>query len=229
METAQNTSVLDSLGLNLASTNRKPKSDDSLKLSQDQFFKLMTAQLKNQDPTKPLDNAEFLSQIAQISTVTGIQDLQSGFRNLSASLQGNQLVQGASLMGRSVLTPSDLGRLPPGGALGGAVDLPEDATSIIVTILDGNGQILQRSDLGAHKAGLVQFGWNGVTADGLTAPAGLYSVKAEALMNGKTSAVGTLAKSTVESITLGAVGEGVILGLSGLGNVALTEVRQILN
>jgi len=224
MNNVQSATSFEQLGLNF------PKADTGTrnKLGQEQFLKLMVAQLKHQDPTKPLDNAEFLSQIAQFSTVTGIQELQSSFTQLAGSMQSNQLLQTSALVGRSVLVESDLGTLPAGGNLGGAVRLSSSTPELMVTIQDARGAIVRRLEMGTQAAGQVRFNWDGIADNGQNAPPGVYRVKAEASVDGKTVALDTLTAASVESVTLDKATQALSLNLAGLGPVAFSKVRQIL-
>ena len=214
--------VLQSLGL-----ARQPMAK-SAKLGQDEFLKLMVTQLKNQDPMKPLASGEFLSQIAQFSTVTGIQDLQASFRALSGSLYSNQALQASSLVGRTVLVPSASGLLPSGGSLNGAVDLTAGTPQLTVGVYDSSGQLVRRMSLGTQASGQVSFSWNGLTDAGTQAAPGVYRMKAEAEIDGRSVAMDTLAASKVESVVLGQPGGGIQLNLTGLGSIDFAAVRQIM-
>ncbi len=219
------TNVYDSLGIAAtADAKRKP----SQELGQEQFLDLMIAQLKNQDPTKPLESGEFLSQMAQFSTVTGIQSLQESFSQLAASMQSNQALQASMLVGRSVLAPGDKGALDATTPLSGAVDLPASTTALTLNVYDAGGQLVRHLPLGAQSAGLVQFSWDGITDRGERAAPGTYRVRAEALTADGQTGLQTLMKTRVESVSLGRTGEGLTLNLAGLGPVALADVKQIL-
>lgn len=224
MNNVQSATSFEQLGLSFPKTETGARN----KLGQEQFLKLMVAQLKHQDPTKPLDNAEFLSQIAQFSTVTGIQELQSSFTQLAGSMQSNQLLQTSTLVGRSVLVESDLGTLPAGGNLGGAVRLSSSTPELMVTIQDARGAIVRRLEMGTQAAGQVRFNWDGIADNGQNAPPGVYRVKAEASVDGKTVALDTLTAASVESVTLDKATQALSLNLAGLGPVAFSKVRQIL-
>jgi flagellar basal-body rod modification protein FlgD len=196
-------------------------------LGQAQFFELMLTQLKNQDPLKPLQNGEFLAQLAQFSTVQGIQKLQESFGQFTAGMQSAQALQASSLVGRSVLLPGTSAALAQGGNLSGAVELAAGASSVAVEIYDAGGQLVQRLDLGAQPAGLAKFSWDGTTASGTTAAPGQYTVKAVAGDGGQSASVPTLIAAKVESVTLGGP-QGLQLNLAGLGPVSLNDVKQIM-
>lgn len=222
MSTLQNTSILDSLGLAQTGASKT----DRNKLNQEQFLKLMVTQLKNQDPTKPMENGQFLGQIAQFSTVTGIQDLQSSFGQLAGALQSNQALQASGLVGRTVLVPGSIGLL--GTSLNGAVDLPASTTDLAVNVYNATGQLVRRLELGPQTSGLARFSWDGIGDKGQQLPPGVYQLKAEARIDGRTAGVDTLVSSTVQSVTLGKEGQGLSVNLPGVGSVPLTSVKQIL-
>lgn len=213
-------SIPDSLGLT------KPERVATGKLGQDQFLELMVAQLKNQDPLKPMQNGEFLGQLAQFGTVSGIQDLQKSFSGLASSLQSNQALMASSLVGRSVLAPGDSGTLVPGASLRGAVDLPKSAQNVVLDITDSGGQLVRRLELGAQTAGAARFSWDGLNSTGALAPAGIYKLTAQVQGGNERYAVNTLIEARVDSVTLGGT-NGLTLNLSGIGPVNLSDVRQI--
>ena len=197
-------------------------------LNQNEFLTLMLAQLKAQDPTKPVDSTAFLGQLAQISQVQGLAQLNDSFSSLSSSLTGNQALQASSLLGRNALVASDTVNLGTTGAVSGAVDLPQSTGGVVVNVTDASGAIVQQINLGAQPQGLANFSWDGKTIAGARAPAGVYKVEAlYAGVGNKATAASTLINSSVLSVTMGAGQTGLTLNLSGVGNVAFSNVRQI--
>ena len=196
-------------------------------LGQDAFLKLMTTQLQNQDPTKPMENGNFLAQMAQFSTVQGIGDLNKNFDSLSKSLVSNQALQAANLVGHQVLAPTGVAALKAGGGIRGSIQLPNASSDVIVNVRDASGSVVRRLDLGSKPAGSADFQWDGLKNDGKFASPGSYFVSAEASNNGKFAAVDTLLASDVRSVTLSKSG-GLLLDLDGVGAVDFKEVRQIL-
>ena len=140
MSTIDNSQVWADLGL-VSSDTKKTKPNDEL--GQDQFLKLMLAQMQNQDPTKPMESGDFLTQIAQFSSAKGISDMASSFSNLTNSLTSNQALQASSLIGRVVLSPSNTGFLEQGQGIGGSVDLASSAQDMNVTIYDQAGSVVR--------------------------------------------------------------------------------------
>ena len=217
-------STINELGLG-APAAQTTKSRD--KLGQTEFLDLMIAQLKTQDPFAPMQNGEFISQMAQFSSVTGLADLQQSFDKLATSLQSNQALQASSLVGRTVLVPSAVGTLPTGGAISGAVDLPLSSGSVGVNIQDSAGQMVRRLELGSQPSGQAYFKWDGLTNAGVPAESGRYFISADAGINGDTVALQTLMSSTVGSVTLGQGGNGLTLNLTDGNVVGFSSVKEI--
>jgi flagellar basal-body rod modification protein FlgD len=206
----------------------KSTATDRQTLGQDAFLKLMLTQLKNQDPLKPLESSQFLAQLAQFSTVSGIQGLQSSFKDLSGSLVSNQALQASALLGRSVLVNRSDGVLSSGGQLVAAVDVPASTPAVVIDVKDKSGQLVQQLGLGAQAKGLAYFAWDGSLADGTKAPPGVYSLSAQVQGgSGAGTAAAVLVNARVDSVTIGAGQSGLTLSLEGLGDVAFSDVRQI--
>ncbi len=196
-------------------------------LGQEDFLKLMTTQLQNQDPMKPMENGDFLAQIAQFSTVEGIGDLNKNFSSLSASLVSNQALQATNLVGRQVLAPTGVAALKAGSGIRGSVELPTASGDVVVTVRDQSGQVVRRLDLGSQAAGSTSFQWDGLRDDGQYASPGNYFLSAESSVDGQFQSVDTLLVSDVRSVTLSNSG-GLLLDLDGIGSLDFSEVRQIL-
>lgn len=226
MATAMTSDVLSGLGLR-SLEGTQTKTNDTNKLSSENFMELLIAQIQNQDPMKPMDNAEFISQIATINQVTGIQELKTSFDGLSKSLVSNQALQAAGLIGREVLAPTGLGVLQQGGSIRGSVELPNASAKVSVTLYDNAGQAIRRLELGSQAAGNVAFKWDGLREDGTYAAPGTYLVSAEAEFSGKNEAVEAYVANTVSGVTLGSSG-GLLLDLNGVGLMDFNQVKQIL-
>jgi flagellar basal-body rod modification protein FlgD len=219
-----NATTYASLGLGLRKDTTRPRNE----LGQEEFFELMVAQLKNQDPLKPLESNEFLGQVAQFTTVNGIQKLQSSFAGLAASLGSAQALQASTLVGGEVLIAGGTAWLDPSGGVGGVVALPESSRAVTVTVTDSNGRLVDQIALGEQAAGEVPFEWDGTDADGQRVASGVYRITATTVTAEGTVGVETLTTARVESVTLGRAGSPMQLNLAGLGPVSLDQVRQIL-
>jgi len=198
-------------------------------LGQEQFLKLMTTQMTHQDPTKPMQNGEFLSQMAQFGTVSGIQDLQQSFRDFAASISSDQALQAASLVGRTVSAPSGEGLLAAGGEIKGTVDLPASSSNVNLKILDPvTGDVIGTKSLGAQPAGPVPFVWDGMNDKGNLAHPGVYKVQVEAGIDGINTILPAQIHSRVESVSMDSGKNGLQVNLTGLGAVGFNQIKQIL-
>ncbi|KAA3627621.1 MAG: flagellar hook assembly protein FlgD [Proteobacteria bacterium] len=225
MTTAIESDIFSALGLGAAQAQPTKANDQLL---QEDFLKLMVAQLKNQDPMKPMESGEFLGDIAQFGTVSGIQDLQESFASLNSSVQSSQALQAAALVDRQVLVPMSRGQLESGGAISGAVELPASTSQLTLGVYDSAGALVRQISMGSQPAGLAQFQWDGLADNGTYAQPGLYQVRAETFYNGESTSATTLIEADVRSVTLGSGGRGLTVDLGVLGSVSLAQVRQIL-
>lgn len=212
---------LDLGGMGLAPAPAERKEE----LGQEEFLHLMVTQLENQDPFKPLESGEFLGQLAQFGTVSGLAELQTAFGNLAGSLVSNQALQAAGLVGRTALAASDAAVVDAGAGLSGAVELPEASTNVRVQIRDADDQVVQELDLGTRGAGLVRFAWDGTTAGGDAAPAGHYTVTAQYLANNEAQAADVFISAPVDSVLVDK--SGFRVQLRGIGELPFTAVREI--
>jgi flagellar basal-body rod modification protein FlgD len=194
------------------------------------FLTLMLAQLKNQDPTSPVDSNTFLSQLAQLSEVQGITSLNTSFSSLSSSLSSSQALQASSLLGHQALVNSSTATVAAGATVTGAVNVPQTTSQVVLNISDSSGVLVSQVNLGAQPAGLTGFSWNGKTSSGAQAPAGTYTLSAQyaGAANGGTAAT-TLVNGTVESVSMGAGSTGLTLNVAGIGSVPFSSVQQISN
>ncbi len=213
-----------SLGL---ATKEKEETRSSNELAQEDFLKLMVTQLTHQDPFKPMENGDFLAQIAQFSAVSGLDELNDSFGELSASMTSNQAMQAGALVGREVLADMNTGLLPQGGTMKGAVDLATNAGSVTVTIKDATGALVKEIPFGTQTKGRLEFSWDGSTESGEYAPPGVYSVSTEAVMGNENIMLPTLVAARIDSVSLGSGQQGLQLNLDGLGSVAFEDIAQI--
>jgi len=210
------------------SSNVQTGAKASNELGQEDFMRLMVAQLENQDPTKPMDNFEFLSQIAQFGTVDGIQGLQQGFSELSSVLYANQALEAAGLIGNKVVTDSNLGILSEGESLDATIDLPRTAFDVTLYVQDMAGRVVYSESLGTAPAGELKVQWDGMDDQGNQALPGQYRVSAEAVIEGQNQAASVFTHGLVESVSVDRAGGGVVLNLAGGEQMALSAVERFL-
>ncbi len=158
------TNILDKLGINSAKEKFAPKETKD-QLGQEDFLKLMTTQLQNQDPFAPVDNADFIAQMAQFSTVTGITSMDETMNSISEQLSEMRIASTTQMMGHSVLVPGKYARPDKEGVVSGLVDLPDTATNLNIIFENSDGEVLHQDALGLQKAGLVGFEWKDLPDD----------------------------------------------------------------
>jgi flagellar basal-body rod modification protein FlgD len=194
------------------------------------FLTLMLAQLKNQDPTSPVDSNTFLTQLAQLSEVQGITSLNTSFNALAGSLSSSQALQASSLLGHQALVSSGTAALGAGGTITGAINVPQTTSQVVLNISDSSGALVGQINMGAQPAGLANFSWNGAEGNGSQAPPGQYTLSAQyaGATSGGTAAT-TLVNGTIESVSMGAGSTGLTLNVAGIGSVPFSSVQQISN
>lgn len=219
--------VLESIGLINNSKTTQAKGKTNNELAQEDFLKLMTTQLQAQDPVKPQDNTEFLSQMAQFGTVSGIDQLNATMTSFGNAFNNTQALQSAGLVGHDVLTASNSSFLPQSGSLEGFIELPSSATNVKLQVTSPNGQLVKTVSLGIMPGGQSQFAWDGLDDKGQRMPAGNYNVQATGVVGGKTESISVLAKTRVQSVNISS-GNQVVLNLAGFGAVPFNQVKQVL-
>lgn len=197
------------------------------KLGQDEFLKLMTTQMTHQDPNKPMENGDFLAQMAQFSTVEGVGRLNDSFTEFSRSLTSGQALQAATLVGQSVMVVSDQAELSLTNGLSGEVNLKGQTGALTVEIIDPDGNTVKTIALGEQKQGNIPFEWDGLLKDGQQAEEGIYHIKAESMIDGKNTVSQTYVNAGVKSVSLGRANEAIKLELVGLGHVNFNEIKKI--
>ncbi|HWI14193.1 MAG TPA: flagellar hook assembly protein FlgD [Burkholderiales bacterium] len=219
------TAAVQNTGVDLTSlTPQKSATKSETSASEDRFLKLLVTQLKNQDPLNPMDNAQMTTQLAQISTVSGIEKLNGTLQSLAASFGATQALQATSMLGQGVLIPGSALTLQGGSAVGG-VTLSGPADKVIVSISDANGVLLDKVDIGPHPAGVANFSWDGSTDEG-TAAEGRYAFSVAAVRGDAKVETSPLAYGRVTAVAPSASGASVTVG--DLGTVALGDVKQIV-
>ncbi|MDP1558085.1 MAG: flagellar hook assembly protein FlgD [Nitrosomonas sp.] len=220
------TTIQDSSVTSLFSSGN-PAADAAKKVAldpQDRFLKLLVTQMQNQDPLNPLDNAEVTSQMAQISTVSGIEKLNDTLKLLLSGYEGTRSLEASSMIGRGVLIPGTSIMLENNAAVAG-IELPQSVDKLVVSIKDSTGVTVKNLDLGPRAEGVSSFVWDGVTDSGATAANGNYSFSVSAKQGGNDIPVTTLALGTVNSVSPDK--KGAILDVGDLGFVGLSGIKQI--
>ena len=208
-----------------AASAASPSAPPAVASTEDRFLKMLVAQLKNQDPLNPLDNAQVTSQMAQLSTVTGIDKLNSSITAMMASIAALQPIQAAGLVGKDVAVAGTSFTVTKGvGA--GAYSLEQAVDTMSIDIKDGAGNTVRTLDLGAQKPGIAKFDWDGKDANGKVVADGDYTFSITASAAGKAVTPTTLAVANVKGVI--PASDGFALNLGSRGVVPFARVAQIL-
>lgn len=207
-----------------AAAEAQQKKDQTLGI--DSFLTLMTAQLKNQDPLKPLEGTEFISQLAQFGTVSGVQSMQTSLETLASSLRSTQTLNGATMIGRDILASADSFDHTQGGTVSGQIDVPAGTTSLQLRITDSSGAVVREIQLETAE-GTQNFTWDGLHSDGTQAESDTYDIEAVASVRGETGSLEVLMAGRVSSVSLDATGTNLTLNTASLGQIAMANVRRV--
>ncbi len=216
--------TLSNLGLTQQSSSTEELTGGALQ--QADFLELMVAQFSNQDPFKPMENGDFLGQLAQFGTVSGIDELKESFQTVASSLYSDQALQASTLIDHEVLAPGNIGVLESGGTIQGAVELATSVVGVDVRITNAAGVQVGRVQLPTQGAGVTRFEWDGLDESGQPVSPGLYQLEAVSTGAGVNEQLPMLVQARVNSVSLGGTG-GVVLDLEGLGELGLGDVRRI--
>ena len=217
--------ILEKIGVKTPeNTPKSPKSS----LGQEDFLKLMTTQLQNQDPFAPMENGEFIAQMAQFSTVTGITEMGETLKGLANKLDEFRIATASDLLGNSVLVPGNTVRPNKNGEIHGIIDLPSASSETSVSFFDQSGENVHSIDLGAQGRGLVGFEWLNIPKEIIDKDTPL---KVEAYINsGKGSqSLAPSVFSEVVAASLDTKGQGVTIDVKDFGEMAAEDVIKFRN
>ncbi|MDH0300326.1 MULTISPECIES: flagellar hook assembly protein FlgD [unclassified Pseudomonas] len=195
-------------------------------LGKDAFLQLLVTQMKNQNPLDPQDNGEFVAQLAQFSSLEGIQSLKESVDGILTGIGSSQALQATSLVGRSVIVQSDKAVVDTTKSFTGQVVVPQNITEGKVTIKDKDGKVVKTIELPAQKAGTADFIWDGTNDKGEKVDPGNYTFTAETKVDGKAKTLATLLPAKVNSVSF-QNGSEMMLDLAGIGKVGISKVTTI--
>ena len=193
-------------------------------MGQADFLRLMTEQLKNQDPLKPLEGAQFLGQLAQFSTVQGIENMQQAMGSMASVMENDQSLRAAALVGHDALVEVDSAQLPAGAGAQGEIDATR-AGPVQLEIVDAGGAVVRRITVNASGSGATPFTWDGQDAGGKPVPAGKYSFRASSGTGSDAHALSMRLAAHIDSVSIEPT--GLVLNLAGLGSQPLSSIRRI--
>jgi len=196
-------------------------------LTQADFFALLTKELANQDPTKPVDNNQMISQMTAFSTTDGVSLLNDKFEAFASSMNSSQALQASSLVGRSVLVDDNVFGMGAGEEVKGKLVSDKAANKVTIYVENANGEVVQTVPVGDVKKGEFGFTWNGQTSKGEDASEGAYRFRVVGLVEGQASELQAMTYRKVDSVTLSGAGGAIVLNLNGGSQMALSEVVEV--
>jgi flagellar basal-body rod modification protein FlgD len=199
------------------------KKDQTLGI--EEFLTLMTAQLKNQDPMKPLEGTEFISQLATFGTVSGVQEMKESMELLATSLRSTQTLNGSAMLGRDILVEADSFTHTQGATVSGELEVPAGTTSMQIRITDSTGAVVREMTLDTTE-GTRTFSWDGLKTNGTPAESDTYEIEAVASVAGQTGSLPLMLSGRVTSVSI--VGTNLMLNTPALGAVDMTDVRRVM-
>ena len=199
-------------------------------LKQEDFFALLTEQLANQDPTKPVENDQLVAQMTSFTTADGISQLNEKFANFASSMTSNQALQASSLIGQSVLVKGNIGyQANQGDGLSGVIINDQTSQNTQIAIHNTQGEVVRTLDIGTQAAGNIAFNWDGTDSEGNLVPPGDYAIAVQGTIFGEATALPTAINRHVDSVSLSGANAGVVLNLDGDVSIRLDDVIQIGN
>lgn len=202
--------------------NTTTKAEDQ----QSKFLTLLTTQLKNQDPLNPMDNAQMTSQLAQISTVDGIERLNATLASMMSSTSESQVLQMAALVGHGALVDGKNLPLTEDGAIGG-FDLASAADVVKIEIRDGNNNVVRTISLDGQEAGVKNFVWDGKNNDGVAAATGNYTFSVTAVQGNNDVTVTPLQFGYISGVVRNGSG-GIGVDVGSYGRYTVDDLKQII-
>ena len=216
-------SILNKLGINSNEDVKKTKKDS---LGQADFLKLMTTQLKNQDPFAPMDNGDFIAQMAQFSTVTGITEINNNLTNIGSKLEPNRIATAAQFLGHSVLIPGKVVSPDENGEIHGVIDLPASSTDVGLTFTNNSGEVVKTINLGSQNKGLVGFSWVDIP-DSLKKSNERLTIQAYAGNKNASDGVSTAVYNKVIAASTPKDSDDVLLELKDYGEVSASRAIKL--
>ncbi|API59237.1 hypothetical protein BSL82_07880 [Tardibacter chloracetimidivorans] len=221
------TSTLDLNALGIRSYDASNAPTKKTNLDQGDFLKLLTTQLKNQDPLKPVENEAFVAQMAQFSSLSGITEMNTKLGNILEAMNQGQLSTATGLVGKYALTSGTTAVQDSTGAVYGQIDIPEGSTDTSVAIKDSTGKTLRTISVGAVEAGKHDFAWDGKNDAGEAVTPGPVTIEATANVGGKREALNTSVYALVQAVSLPTANSPMTVELLGVGPVSFDKIQKI--
>lgn len=194
-------------------------------LGKSAFLELMIAQISNQDPLEPAKNEAFIAQLAQFSSVEGIQNLNESMDGLVTSMRSSMTMDAAGLVGRNVLIPTYQTALNTQGGIGGAIDIDATVSDLTLQVQNSQGQVVHSQALGSHGPGSLRFNWDGLDSNGEPVANDRFVITAQGSVEGSPSAFNVNLPDQIVSVSIQE--NGLVVNLAGGGSVPAEQIKEI--
>ncbi len=217
-------SLLDTSSTSQATSSVNPNNQS---LTQEDFFSLLSTQLSMQDPSNPVDNDQMIAQMASFSTVDGIGKLNDEIVNLNTVMTSSQALQASGLVGQKVLVPSGVGYLSAeDNSIKGVISSPSPVSTIKVSVTDESGQVVKNFNVDGSAGGNIDVAWDGTDNNGNQMSPGIYTLNANATIDGEAQDLAVSSYGHVSSVSLNST-SGAVLNVRGIGGVRLADVLAV--
>ena len=207
--------------------NKDSSTNNNDELGKDAFLKLMITQLQNQDPLSPAKNEDFIAQLAQFSSVEGIQNINDSIDDLATAFRSSQALEASRLVGRQVEVSTSQAQLTSTGSVKGTINVPSVTKNVSLVIQDASGNTIRTMTLGNQQRGDLDFTWDGKNNSGEAVAEGRYAIKANGLVDGSDKSLTLAVGANVNSVTIGK-DNAMILNIDGVGSVPLADIKKFL-
>ncbi|WP_333869068.1 flagellar hook assembly protein FlgD [Cypionkella sp.] len=219
--------LFDKLGISTSTGKTTNAKLGNSNLGQDEFLKLMTTQLQNQDPFAPMDNGDFIAQMAQFSSVTGIREISTGITALSDEMKKLRVATASNLLGHSVLVPGNIARPDSNGEINGVIDLPAASSTTRVSFSDAEtGEYLYQLDLGSQPSGLVGFSWTDIPPETLAKRHAIQVDVAVDIGKGQENLQPSVFARVLAASAAGTRSDDMMLDVQDYGEIATSDITK---
>lgn len=198
------------------------------KLNEDDFLKIFIKQMTMQSPDKPIDSAQMMQQMSQLTSLESNKSLKTAIENMNKTIGQSQMINATQMIGKEVVIASSVSPLSSTNGLNGSVVVPPNTSEVSVDILNSDKKVVKTITLAANTSGVVDFHWDGKDANGEALAPTFYGMSAKAKVNGVSQALPTAGNFKVNSVTMDRQTSNVILNVEGLGGVGVGDVIKFL-
>lgn len=218
-------------GVSALSSEAGPEATQAMvgkKLNEDDFLKIFIKQMTMQSPDKPIDSAQMMQQMSQLTSLESNKSLKTAIENMNKTIGQSQMINATQMIGKEVVIASSVSPLSTTNGLNGSVVVPPNCSEVSVDILNGDKKVIKTINLAANTSGVVDFHWDGKDANGEPLEPTFYGMSAKAKVNGVSQELPTAGNFKVNSVTMDRQTSNVILNVEGMGGVGVGDIIKFL-